>query len=127
MNSWLRSLALAFAAGCGGAGIRALAMWGFAQAGWTVLVGSHSALQPGALYPRIVWGGLWGFLFLMPLARKSFWIGGLLAGLIVTLVQWVLLPLWWHHSLHFDLMPLLNALLLNLIWGLATALLLKWL
>ena len=127
MNQWLRGIALAFAAGCGGSAIRAVVSWGFAHFGVTAVIGSATALQAGALYPRIVWGGLWGLLFLLPLARKSVWVGGLLAAVIVTLVQWVLLPLWWHQTVHFALMPLLNALLLNVIWGLATALLVKWL
>jgi hypothetical protein len=29
-------------------------------------------------YPRIVWGGLWGFLFMLPMGRGHWWLRGIL-------------------------------------------------
>lgn|SRR5262245_55848914 len=129
MSAWLRESALGFAAGCAGGLIKCAVAWGAARLGVTILIGAHgaAALTPGVLYPRIVWGGVWGLLFLLTFLRGSVLIGGLVAGLIVTAMQWLVLPLWWHGSLHFALMPLLEGLLLNLVWGWASALLLKWL
>lgn len=129
MGAWLRQFALCFAAGCAGGLIKSAAAWGAYRLGITVLIGAHGAgaLTPGVLYPRVIWGGLWGALFLLPFLRNKAVVGGLIAGAIVTLVQWVVLPLWWHGGINFALMPLLDALLLNLIWGVAGALLLKWL
>ena len=39
------------------------------------------------LYPRIVWGGLWGLLFLLPVMKNRFLSRGLLFSLGPTLVQ----------------------------------------
>jgi hypothetical protein len=39
------------------------------------------------LYMRLVWSGLWGLLFLLPLLRRSAAIRGLLWGLAPSLVQ----------------------------------------
>jgi hypothetical protein len=129
MGAWLRQFALCFAAGCVGGLAKSAAAWGAYRLGVTVLIGGHgaNALTPGALYPRVIWGGLWAALFLLPFLRNRIFLGGLLAGAIVTLVQWVVLPLWWHSGLNLALMPMLDALLLNLIWGVVTALVLKWL
>ena len=127
MSQWLRNSALAFAAGCGGGLAKSLAAWTAFHFGMTILIGSKgaAALQAGVLYPRVVWGGLWGLLFLLPLVSRSIWIGGLVAGLSVTLVQWVVLPLWWHHDLHVALMPMPPPLAFCPRAGMATALLLK--
>lgn len=129
MKAWLRQMAFCFAAGSAGALVKSAVSWGAARGGVTVVVGLHgaAALQPSLLYSRIVWGGLWALLFLLPQLRRSILFGGVAAGVVVTLMQWVVLPLWWHTAIHFALVPLADALLLNLMWGLATAALLRWL
>src|SRR5512144_2998242 len=33
------------------------------------------------LYPRTVWGGLWGFLFMLPLVRGYWWLRGIILSL----------------------------------------------
>lgn len=127
MNQWLRRMAFCFSAGAVGGLVKALAAWACARYGWDDPFGVHysAALAAAALYPKVVWGGLWGFLFLLPLARSSLWISGLIWGLVVTLMQLVLLPLLTHAGLHLALLPALAALLLNCVWGLATALVLR--
>lgn len=129
MRNWLRDLALCFAAGCAGALIRGAVAWGAARLGVKVLIGAHgaNALNAGVLYPRLIWGGLWAALFLLPFLRGRVLLGGSVAALLVTLMQWVVLPLWWQSGLHLSPMLVLESLLLNLIWGIATATLLKWL
>lgn len=126
MRAWLRELALCFAAGCGGGFMKSAVAWGVARLGVGFLHGG-GAFGSGVLYPRVVWGGLWAFLFVLPFLRGSVLLGGVLAAAIVTVMQWVVLPLWWHGGLHLALWPLLEGLVLNLIWGLVAALLLKWL
>jgi len=39
-------------------------------------VGIAPALTPNWLYPRLVWGGLWGFLFMLPLHGR-WWLRGI--------------------------------------------------
>lgn len=129
MKAWLRQVALCFAAGAAGGFAKCAVSWGAARGGVTVVVGLHgaTALQPGALYARIVWGGLWALLFLLPPLRRSVLFGGVVAAVVVTLMQWVVLPLWWHAAIHFAPLPMLDALLLNMVWGLVAAALLRWL
>lgn len=126
MSQWLRHSAFCFSAGAVGGVARAVAAWACARHGWDDHFGVHwsGSLSAGALYPRIVWGGLWAFLFLLPLARGSLWLSGLLWALVVTLVQLIVLPLLLHTGLHLSLLPALALLLLNGVWGLVTALLL---
>ena len=71
MNLTMRNLSLVFVAGCWGALLNSLAVWLFGVLGIAPALGVHIAppLTPAFLYPRLVWGGLWGFLFLLPLGR----------------------------------------------------------
>ena len=78
MNGLAHRASLAFAAGCLGGLANSLAVWLFGLLGITTSLGVKIAplLTATWLYPRIVWGGLWGFLFLLPyLARSTFWRG----------------------------------------------------
>jgi len=82
-------LSLVFVAGCFGALWNSLAVWLFGWLGIAPALGVHIAppLTPAFLYPRLVWGGIWGLLFLIPLGRLSFPVRGLLFSLGPTLVQ----------------------------------------
>ena len=68
MTSIFRTLSLVFAAGCVGAVANSLMVYLFGHLGINAALGVKIApnLTPSWLYPRIVWGGLWGFLFLLP-------------------------------------------------------------
>jgi hypothetical protein len=68
MKNLAKQLTLFFSAGCLGALANSLALWLFGALGITAAVGARISptLTPEWLYPRIVWGGLWGFLFLIP-------------------------------------------------------------
>jgi len=127
MSNTLRQLAFCFSAGAVGGLAKALVSWMGARYGWDAAFGVHwsGALSAAFLYPRVVWGGLWAFLFLLPLARSSLAVCGLIWALVVTLVQLLVLPLLTHAGLHFSLLPWFAALLLNCVWGLATALMLR--
>ncbi len=79
----VRSASLAFAGGCFGGLVNSLAVWIFGAAGITAALGVAIApeLTPPWLYPRIVWGGLWGFLFLLPVPKGSWAVRGLVFSL----------------------------------------------
>lgn len=89
MRTLLRSLSLVFAAGCFGGLVNSLAVWFFGEAGITAALGVHlaPALTAKWLYPRLVWGGLWGALFLIPFLRYSVILRGFLYSLGPSFVQ----------------------------------------
>lgn len=82
----------AFSAGCLGAVANSLLVWAFGALGVTQTLGVAIApvLTPEWLYPRIVWGGLWGFLFLITRPSWSWWAQGLFLSLGPTAVQLLL-------------------------------------
>lgn len=127
MQKWLRDIALCFSAGSAGALAKTGVIWlclhiavldGFAAY-------LASAQYPAGFYARIVWGGIGAALFLLPLVRKSWWVRGLCWGVIAALLQLFALPLIGGGSMHFALIPMLSALVLGCVWGLATALALR--
>jgi hypothetical protein len=86
-------------------------------------------LTAAFLYPRLVWGGLWGFLFLVPLGRRSFPARGLFFSLAPTLVQlFLVFPRAQKGALGLELGYLTPAMVVfyNAVWGLGAGLWLKW-
>ena len=131
MRSFFSKLSHTFAAGCFGGLVNSLVVWAFGHYHLTYLLGVK--LSPSFslswLYPRVVWGGIWGFLFLLPLRSGSAVKNGLLLSLGPTLVQlFVVFPYETHNGLMgMDLGTLtpLTVLIFNAFWGVATALWLK--
>jgi hypothetical protein len=131
MDLTMRNLSLVFVAGCWGALLNSLAVWSFGALGIAPALGVKiaPALTPAFLYPRLVWGGLWGLLFLIPLGRRSFLARGLLFSLGPTLVQlFVVFP-----HVHKGVMGLqlgyltpLMVVFYNVVWGLGAGLWLNW-
>ncbi|MBW2340691.1 MAG: hypothetical protein JRF50_10180 [Deltaproteobacteria bacterium] len=132
MSSFTKRISLVFAAGCLGALLNSLAVWIFGDLGITSGFGVKIAptLSPQWLYPRIVWGGIWGFLFLLPLMRSRILSRGLILSLGPTLVQlFVIFPLKAHKGvMGLDLGSLapVFVFIFNAIWGLTTAIWLRW-
>ncbi|MBK5102013.1 MAG: hypothetical protein JJE15_13630 [Desulfobacteraceae bacterium] len=89
MKRLLRKSTILFSSGCLGGIVNSLVVWIFGAKGITAALGVKIApdLTATWLYPRMVWGGIWGFLFLLPLLRKSIYWQGLLYSLGPTLVQ----------------------------------------
>ena len=127
MRTFLRKLALVFSAGCLGGLVNSIAVWGFGAAGITALLGVGIAplLTVPWLYPRIVWGGIWGVLFLLPL-KGSFLKKGLAYSLGPSLVQlFIVFPLKAKKGmmgLELGALTPLFVLLFNGFWGVAAAL-----
>jgi hypothetical protein len=126
IRSAARSASLAVAAGAVGGLGSSLAVWAAGRAGFTHALGVAiaPALTKGWLYPRLVWGGLWGLLFALPFAGRSWIAQGLLLSLGPALVQlFVVLPQTGHRVAGLDLGTLTPAvvLLATAVWGLAAA------
>jgi len=89
MKKLAKRLTVIFAAGCLGGLANSLAVWLFGAYGITKSLGVRIApdLSPTWLYPRLVWGGIWGLLFLLPVFRSSVLKRGLLLSLGPTIIQ----------------------------------------
>lgn len=127
MKSIAQKLTLFFAAGCLGGLLNSLAVWLFGLLGITIALGVSIApqLTPAWLYPRIVWGGLWGFLFFIPVLTYKPLLKGLLLSLGPTLVQlFVVFPLKAQKgTMGLDLGTLtpVFVILFNAVWGIVAA------
>ncbi|MGO9622686.1 MAG: hypothetical protein ACLPT6_14935 [Desulfobaccales bacterium] len=120
----LQTISLTFAAGCVGGLLNALFVWSFGASGLAGALGVKlaPAFTPPWLYQKLVWGGIWGWLFLLPLGL-SYPVRGLLFSLGPTCVALlVVLPYqahkgWFGWQLGF-LTPVL-VVFYNAVWGLA--------
>jgi hypothetical protein len=131
MRYVLERASISFAAGAFGALVNSLAVWAAGAYHLTagLGIGIAPALTPNWLYPRIVWGGLWGFLFMLPFMRRHWWLRGIILSLLPTAFQ--LLYIFPYKTgqglLGLGLGALTPAfvLVVNVIWGLSAACLLR--
>jgi len=132
MNKLAKKLSLVFAAGCLGGLMNSLAVWIFGVIGITAALGVKIAppLSAPWLYPRLVWGGIWGLLFLLPVMQKRFLYRGLIFSLGPTIVQlFIVFPIKASKGVMGVDLGLLTPLLVfvfNAIWGIAAAIWLRW-
>jgi hypothetical protein len=81
---------ICFAGGCAGGLAYSLAMWGAGAAQITTRLSVMLAptFTHEWLYRHVMWGGLWGLLFLLPmLRRRSLLARGIIIGLIPALTE----------------------------------------
>lgn len=128
----MKAALICFAAGGVGALVNSVAAWAFGYYGVAHWIGValNPALTPAWLYPRIVWGGLWGLLFLLPLLPGRPLVKGVIISVFPTLAQllWVF-PLKLgagYFGLELGLLTPAVVVVLNAIWGIATALTIRW-
>lgn len=78
-----------YAAGSMGALVNSFTVWIFGLLGINTLLGVTiaPALTPGWLYPRIVWGGLWGLTLILLKNKERMFLKALIVSLAPTLVQ----------------------------------------
>jgi hypothetical protein len=132
MRNLSKNVSMVFAAGCLGGLVNSLAVWIFGDLGINAALGVKiaPALTPQWLYPRIVWGGIWGLLFLLPLMRGRILSRGIIFSLGPTLVQlFVVFPLKagkGYMGLDLGTLTPLLVFIFNAIWGIATAIWLRW-
>jgi hypothetical protein len=121
-----RSLSLFFAAGALGGLVNSLAVWLFGELGLDRILGVAIApkLTPAWLYPRVVWGGLWGLLFTLPL-QLGWAARGLVLSLGPSLVQLlVILPIHANRGLlglELGALAPVVVLVANAVWGLVAS------
>ena len=132
MKKLAKRLTLIFAAGCLGGLANSLAVWLFGAYGVTKTLGVRIApdLSPAWLYPRLVWGGIWGLLFLLPVFRSSVLKRGLLLSLGPTIIQlFVVFPYKADQGMMGMGLGALTPLLVfvfNAIWGITVAIWLRF-
>ena len=127
MARFFRDMTLVFGAGCLGGLVNSLLVWICGDTGITVAAGVRiaPALTVAWLYPRIVWGGLWGALFLLPVRRNRLWLSGLVFSLGPSAVQlfYIFPSVAGKGLMGFDLGLLtpVFVLVFNAAWGLSAA------
>ena len=119
-----------FVAGLIGALFNSLAAWASGYFGITELAGVSMApaLSLAWLYPRLVWGGIWGLAYFLlvgaPRSRRRWIRKGLLISLLPTLLQlFYFFPYtttFGQMGLKLGLMTPLFVMLYNFIWGFFT-------
>jgi len=128
----VKEISLTFAAGVLGGLANSLTVWLFGAVGLNQLLGVAlaPALTPTWLYPRLVWGGLWGWLFLLPFPKLTYPSRGIIFSLAPSLVQiFVVFPLKAQKGvggLELGYLTPFLVLFFNAVWGLVAALWLKW-
>jgi hypothetical protein len=132
MKKLAKRLTVIFAAGCLGGLANSLAVWLFGAYGVTKSLGVRIApdLSPVWLYPRLVWGGIWGLLFLLPVFPNSVLKRGLLLSLGPTIIQlFVVFPYKADQGMMGMGLGALTPLLVfvfNAIWGVTVAIWLRF-
>ena len=128
----MKKILICFAAGCFGGLLNSLAVWLVGDLGIAKSLGVAIApvLTPPWLYPRIVWGGIWGFVFLLPIMRSKAFAQGTFISLFPTLVQlFVVFPYKSHKGmagLDLGLLTPVFVLVYNWVWGIVTAFTIKF-
>jgi hypothetical protein len=125
----MNKLLIVFAAGCFGGLMNSFTVWLFGKYGISAMLDVSIAphLTPAWLYPRVVWGGIWGALFILPFLNndKQWFIKGSLFSLAPTAVQlFYIFPEVAHKGMAGMDLGLLTPLLVvffNWVWGVMTA------
>ncbi|GAB3104776.1 hypothetical protein G8770_21150 [Aestuariicella hydrocarbonica] len=128
----MKKLLIFFAAGCFGGLVYSLVTWQFGQWGIPASLGVSMApsLSLAGLYPRIVLGGLWGLLFILPMLQSQLLLKGAILSLFPSIVQlFFIYPLQTRYGiagLELGLLTPVFVLFFNWVWGVATALMIKF-
>jgi hypothetical protein len=123
----LRKVSAAYVGGVIGALVDSFNIWFLGKSGVTALLGI--GLRPewtaSWLYPRLVWGGIWGLLLLFPVLRARAVLRGMLFSLAPSAM--VLLAVFpgmgkGPFGLGFGILTPLLVVLLNFGWGIVASL-----
>jgi len=127
----MKNLLVVFAAGCIGALIQCIVMWLFSHYGINHRLGVSlsGSIAPVWLYPRLIWGGLWGILFLFPVLNGGSLARSFVVALIPSAVQlFVIYPFYEGKGvagLSLGILTPFLVLFFYWVWALATTLTLK--
>jgi len=128
----MKKVLIFFAAGCLGALANSVVVWLFGDLGITQSLGVSitPSLTAGWLYPRIVWGGIWGLIFFLPLVNSKPFFKGTLLSLFPTIVQlFIIFPYKAKKGVAGIELGLLTPALVfvfNWVWGVVTSLTIKY-
>ena len=123
----MKKFLIYFAAGCVGALINSLTIWLFGDLGIMKAAGVSMApaLNPGWLYPRIVWGGIWGLLFVLPMLNSRVFAKGTILSVFPSAVQlFVVFPYKANKGiagLELGLLTPVFVFFFNWVWGIVSA------
>jgi hypothetical protein len=125
-EAMIRRISSAYAGGLVGALVDSFNIWMLGKIGFTALIGvsMHPEFRPAWLYPRLVWGGIWGLLMLLPVMKGRIMQRGMLMSLAPTaMVYFVMFPDMGKGAfgLGFGLLTPVLVLVLNFIWGIVAA------
>lgn len=127
----MKKILICFAAGCLGGLANSLAVWAFGEYGIAKQFGVAiaPALKLSWLYPRIVWGGIWGFVFVLPFMETRLITKGAIISIFPTLVQLlVVFPLKagkGYFGMDLGMYTPVIVVFFNLIWGVVAAIAIK--
>lgn len=127
MKKWL----LCYACGSLGGLSSSLVVWAAGDFKITTSAGVSIApvLTLAWLYPRIVQSGLWGLLFMLPIAQSRVILKGGVLSLVVSMVQlFIILPYLNHKGIagiNLGWLTPVFIIFFNWIWGVTTALCLR--
>ncbi len=122
MKLTLQKISLTFVAGCLGGLANGLVLWFLGAIGLPQALGVQlaPAITAPWLYQRLVWGGIWGWLFLLP-SGLSYPVRGLIYSLGPSLAALlVVLPYQAHKGvlgLQLGYLTPIIVLLYNAVWG----------
>ncbi|GAA5442466.1 hypothetical protein Misp06_00640 [Microbulbifer sp. NBRC 101763] len=128
----MKKLLIFFAAGCLGAVANSVVVWLFGDFGITPSLGVSitPSLSAEWLYPRVVWGGIWGLFFILPFLSSKLLLKGSILSLLPTAFQlFVVFPVMAGKGmagLELGALTPVFVLFFNWIWGVVTALTIKW-
>ncbi len=132
MKVFLKRLSIVFSAAALGGLTNSIAVWLFGAIGITSAFGVAIApsITPQWLYPRLVWGGIWGILFMLPLLKDRHLQRGILFSLGPSIVQlFIVFPFKAGKGmmgLELGLLTPVFVLIFNGVWGITAALWLRY-
>jgi hypothetical protein len=119
--AFFRLMTLGFGAGAFGACILVLVAFVLSRFGLPERLGVSMPQRelPAALYQTVVWGGIWGFLLVLPVLNRLAWLKGVIVGILATAA----LVLYFRPEIGRGPAILLGYIVvLNVIWGAAAGL-----
>lgn len=128
----MKKLLFFFAAGGLGGFANGLCIWLFGDLGIISAIGVAIAppLDAGWLYSKIVWGGLWALLFVLPMLPSKPLLKGSILSVFPTIVQlFVVFPYQTSYGvagLELGLLTPVAVLFFNWVWGVVTALTIRF-
>ncbi|WP_299004467.1 hypothetical protein [uncultured Shewanella sp.] len=128
----MKRVLVLFGAGCIGALLASLLFWllTYLGLGHYVKFPYFPVLSAGWLYPKVLWGGVYGLLLLIPILESKLWLKVILLSILITLVHlFIALPFSVYRGaagLNIGLYAFLFALLFNFLWASITALTVKF-